>query len=300
MQTNEITESDILRSDLAAKNAVANKGVIATIVMENDGRYSDMGIQEVMDLVQPVGSERPAESNPGIAVSGSEYVVLDSVFRIRSPDGDPAGGALVNIDIQGQEPGGLEFCNRQHVYPAAMLLDQIRVRGKVEYPTLQRCYSVWMIPHPHAEFRNRTDTYGLVRKKDPESGEGPYWDSHINVVSYRLGDPSEETDSRSLRLANLIFSGDISVDERRRRIKDEFGFDIGLSTLEEVKKSMSMTAEYGIARYSEGRTDGREEGREERNIEIAKNLLGEDLSDEFVSRNTGLDIERVRQLRTEL
>ena len=297
MQPKEITENDILRSDLAAKNAVANKGVIATIVMENDNRYSDLEIKEVMDLVQPVGSEKPAESNPGIAVSGSEYVVLDSVFRIRSPDGDPAGGALVNIDIQGQEPGGPEMCRRQQVYPSALFLDQIRMLGKVEYPALQRCYSVRMILHPHAEFRNRTDTYSLSRNGDDRNGAEPYWESCINIVSYRLGDPSEETDSRSLRLANLIFSGDISVDERRRRIKDEFGFDIGLSTLEEVKKSMSMTEEYGRAKFSEGVELGRTGGREERNIEIAKIMLSTGSGPEYVATCTGLSREEILRLR---
>jgi len=55
---------------------------------------------------------------------------------------------------------------------------------------------------------------------------------------------------------------------------------------------MSMTAEYGMARYSEG--------REEMSIEIARNFLSDGFSDEIVSKNTGLDIERVRQLRTEL
>ena len=41
-------------------------------------------------------------------------------------------------------------------------------------------------------------------------------------------------------------------------------------------------------------------GRDEMCVEIAKNLLSEDVSDEFVSRNTGLDLETVRQLRAEL
>jgi len=45
---------------------------------------------------------------------------------------------------------------------------------------------------------------------------------------------------------------------------------------------------------------GIELGRDERSVEIAKNFLSDGFPDEVVSRNTGLDLETVRQLKAEL
>ena len=49
-----------------------------------------------------------------------------------------------------------------------------------------------------------------------------------------------------------------------------------------------------------GKTEGIELGRDERSVEIAKNFLSDGFPDEIVSKNTGLDLETVRQLRAEL
>ena len=82
-----------------------------------------------------------------------------------------------------------------------------------------------------------------------------------------------------------------SVRERsdNERRWNDFGSDIGPSTLEEVKKSMGMTSEYGMARYSEG--------REERNIEIAKIMLSTGSAPEYVATCTGLSKEKILRLR---
>ena len=104
-------------------------------------------------------------------------------------------------------------------------------------------------------------------------------------------------------IQSYLYGGVISVITFSQRRSDnerrwnEFDFDIGLSTLEEVKKSMSMTEEYGRAKFSEGVELGRTGGREERNIEIAKIMLSTGSGPEYVATCTGLSREEILRLR---
>jgi len=54
-------------------------------------------------------------------------------------------------------------------------------------------------------------------------------------------------------------------------------------------------------RYEDGLEDGREEGREEgeviKALEIARNLLAEGSTPEFVAEITGLSLEEIEKLR---
>ena len=49
--------------------------------------------------------------------------------------------------------------------------------------------------------------------------------------------------------------------------------------------------------YNTGYDKGIDQGKQERNIEIAKNLLKQDLSIEKISQATGLSIEEIRELQ---
>ena len=51
---------------------------------------------------------------------------------------------------------------------------------------------------------------------------------------------------------------------------------------------------------AEGRAEGREEGRKENKLEIAKNMLKENMSIDIISRVTGLSEKEVEELKLEL
>lgn len=63
-------------------------------------------------------------------------------------------------------------------------------------------------------------------------------------------------------------------------------------------REMASAIRYGKDKgKTEGRAEGRAEGRNERNIEIAKLMLKENASIDFISRVTGLAIEEIEKLK---
>ena len=48
---------------------------------------------------------------------------------------------------------------------------------------------------------------------------------------------------------------------------------------------------------AEGEAKGRAEGKNERNIEIAKNMLKENVNIQFISKMTGLNLEEIEKLK---
>ena len=54
--------------------------------------------------------------------------------------------------------------------------------------------------------------------------------------------------------------------------------------------------EIAAIRYAEGHEEGQEKGREEEKIIIARNLLAEGSSPEFVQKITGLDLKTIQEL----
>ena len=54
------------------------------------------------------------------------------------------------------------------------------------------------------------------------------------------------------------------------------------------------------ASYLDGKNDGLEEGRNERNLEVARNLIALNVSDEIIMRSTGLSLDEVQKMRGEL
>ena len=54
------------------------------------------------------------------------------------------------------------------------------------------------------------------------------------------------------------------------------------------------------ASYLDGKNDGLEEGRNESKLEIARNLMALNVSDEIIMRSTGLSLDEVQKMRGEL
>ena len=79
----------------------------------------------------------------------------------------------------------------------------------------------------------------------------------------------------------------ISNDKKQREI-----YEMRSKILKDKVSALNEAERKGIEQ-------GRKEGKEERNIEIAKNLL-DIFDDETIALKTGLDIEKVKKLRSEV
>ena len=89
-----------------------------------------------------------------------------------------------------------------------------------------------------------------------------------------------------------IAKGDVLLMELNEWIKKYVADD---ETQEELNKwDIEIATNKGI---EQGKKEGIEQGRKEEKMEIAKNLLNTNLSDEDIAKATGLSIEEIMQLK---
>ena len=90
----------------------------------------------------------------------------------------------------------------------------------------------------------------------------------------------------------IIAKGDVLLMELNEWIKKYVADD---ETQEELNKwDIEIATNKGI---EQGKKEGIEQGRKEEKMEIAKNLLNTNLSDEDIAKATGLSIEEIMQLK---
>jgi len=248
-----MTEEDLRHSDQGAKDAVARKEVIAVFLQECDSRYSGMTIKDIIPLIESVDKNRPLEIRTEYPASLRNSINMDTLFLVKTPNGEPPGYIYVNIDIQKTEYLTYRICNRQQAYDCVLLYHQLSAYGdRIDYNRLAMIYSIWIILEPKADVRNTYHVYRSGPDMTVSTGGEPEWVSLCNVVSIRLGSPLTEAKSRSLDLMNLIFSKGMPESRRQDSIERRFGFKIDLSVLKEVKERMGMTEEYGEYKYELG------------------------------------------------
>lgn len=67
--------------------------------------------------------------------------------------------------------------------------------------------------------------------------------------------------------------------------------------LKAIRDEMNIRYSGYIDGMAEGEAKGRAEGKNERNIEIAKNMLKENVNIQFISKMTGLNLEEIEKLK---
>ena len=67
--------------------------------------------------------------------------------------------------------------------------------------------------------------------------------------------------------------------------------------LKAIRDEMNIRYSGYIDGMAEGEAKGRTEGKNERNIEIAKNMLKENVNIQFISKMTGLNLEEIEKLK---
>ncbi len=105
-----------------------------------------------------------------------------------------------------------------------------------------------------------------------------------------------------VRLQEKIFEKVFSVAEIARFTRDEyFSYEESLKVYRDNKNAMDTAVEEAKEKAEKkGRAEGRAEGRKEEKVEIARNMLNVGLGEEIICQATGLSLEELERLKTEL
>lgn len=109
----------------------------------------------------------------------------------------------------------------------------------------------------------------------------------IDIIIIRLCKDPDKYDSKIIRLLTHLITNKYDLEERKRVLKEDYGIE-----MEEVYKGVNDMSSLSEAVFQEGREEGREEGK----LEIAKNMLKDNLPLEVIVKYTGLSKEEIEKL----
>ena len=299
--------------DNSAKRLIANKIILARILVKTVEEFKGMDPLEVAALIEglPYISAVPVEPGLTNAVHfqngqrlvgfntenqelNEGLVRFDIVFYVRMKDG--LSQIIINVEAQKDEPGEYEILNRAVFYVSRLISSQKeRDFENSSYDDIKCVYSIWICMN----MEENTMSHIHLTKEDLI---GSYeWKGNLdllNIIMIGLAKELPEHDEtyELHRLLGALLSRELTVDEKLDIIGKEY--DIPLE--ENFRKDMSTMCnlsqgvkEEGIAI---GRREGLEEGRREGHAELITKMYKNGLSIEQIASATDKTVEEVKTI----
>ena len=260
--------------DESAKRLLAQKYVLAHILVRTVEEFQGMEIEKVVSLIEgdPYISKVPVASgltNKDRNVEGKRIVGLnteagekneglvrfDIIFYVRMRNG--LAQMIINVEAQKDEPGSYQILNRAIFYVSRLISSQKeRDFENTEYDDIKRVYSIWVcmnmeensLSHIHLvkddlvgyhDWRGKLDLFNIVMiglaRKLPKQGE-----------QYELH-----------RLLGALFAEGLTAGERLNIIKEEYDIPIEQTIEQEVDVMCNLSQGIKEAGIAEGRVEGR-------------------------------------------
>lgn len=282
--------------DACVKQVLKLKEVIARILKHVIPEFTSLDIETIIreHLVEEPSiteSVSPYPSNPVIVDDGNEdrvhgesNVNYDVKCRVRLKPGSTADCfIIVDLEPQKQFQLGYSLVRRAIYYCSRMISSQIKKLSKDEkYDALSKVYSIWICFDPTAGKENCITRISLAQAQ--EYGDFAFPAEQVDMmdmVFVMLG--KQECENLLLSFLNILFSKDLPVKDRFRKLEEQ-GFPVTRDEVKEVVEAMtSVERSFYDSKFREGResglVEGREEGREEGRVGslcslVYKKLLG--------------------------
>jgi hypothetical protein len=176
---------DDMRRDQRFKSIMLDTRVLSRVIGIFVPELGGISPEEIAEMrkngdIVPVSTE---------LVSAKRSMSADVVYSISHP-----GGEKALLDIEGQlyrKPRDMDY-NRALAYAVKLLEDQRGSPEWVDYGSLRKVYSAWVMLDPHADERNSVVRYRLKGESDTVDHvpEIPELDK-LEIVRVGIGDPSE-------------------------------------------------------------------------------------------------------------
>ena len=214
-------------------------------------------------------------------------VRYDIRFIVRVPHDYEQIQVIVNLEIQNNDTPGYPIPKRGIYYGSRLISAQKgSVFQKQEYGKIQKVVSIWVCESTAVSRSDTINEYYFHEK----NRRGDYREDKqdydlIRVIVMRLGSCGNDSGDNAIRLLSKILSSELTADEKKKALSDEFHINITTAIDEEVDRMCNLSTgilERGIERGMErgmkrgmerGMERGMKKGREEGIMETLFSLV---------------------------
>ena len=308
---NAVTAADDkAQYDACAKRLVAQKMILAHILVQTVDEFKGMSLEEVaaciegeprigivpiepgmtnrvmkvLDTVEADG--QMGEQIRGLNTEDSEInegmIRFDIIFYVRMKDG--LAQIIINIEIQKDKPGEYKLLNRSICYVSRMVSSQ---KGRdfinSNYDDMKRVFSIWICLNMN---ENSLDRYYLENEKLLGDCHWEGKQDLLNIVLIGIAKELPPRDERYElhRLLGTLLSDRLKVQEKIAIIENEHQIPVN----DDLRKDVNTMCNLG---------EGIEERATERTTEqIIFNMYENHFTLEQISLATKMNIEKVKEI----
>lgn len=245
IQTGIAQTIDKAKYDECAKKILTYESIIAWILKSCTKEFSQYSVKFIAENClpeKPVISQKAVHQdqldkdiklNGDLRIDGSnteatsikdQTVYYDIRFKAFAPGISAPIQLIINLEIQLNDTPGYPLVTRGFYYCARMISEQYgTVFTDEHYEKLQKVYSIWICPDPAKKRKNGIFKYRTVEESLFGTSQVKQENYDLmEVVILNLGDAYRENNLEILNLLNILFSASTSVEEKKRRLNDEF------------------------------------------------------------------------------
>lgn len=259
---------DEVRLDANAKQALANKSILAEIIHELIPGFENIPVQNVPAYIstQPEIGRRPVhlgETNTGYirpleqenAIKGEGKAVFDVFFLLNVPGSNgECAEVYVNVEAQASEYKTYTMEQRAVYYMARLISSQYeRDFSNSHYEKLKKVYSIWLIFDPQKQYRNSISTFSYQQKTilGTPKDDGSY--DLAQAFFVRLSDDVLYKNSKMIGVLNTLFSKQVSKQDKKTILSQEYGVKVD----KDLERSVDEMCNYSVSVLNKGLAEGR-------------------------------------------
>lgn len=286
--------SNKTKYDNICKKLLSYKEILARILKECVSEYNDCDIGSIIkciDFDEPQKEDvhygtmkitDNTEDDNGV----DGLIKYDIKFSTILPDNSKTQ-MIINIEAQNKYSAGYPLVKRG-IYYASRLISAQRgtIFYKEDYGKIQKVYSIWIciddlkLKEPKLTEFTLAKEERLGRRKQIEKKDYDL----IDIIIIRLCEDPSNYSSDIIKLLTCLLTNKYDLEERKRILKEDY--NIGMK---EIYKGVTDMSSLSEAVFQEGKLEGK--------LEIAKNMLMQNLSIAMISECTGLSEEEIEKLK---
>ena len=285
------TIGDDASYDDACKRLLSHKEVLARILKECVSEYKSYDIETIKNCIGKDISiskeaihqfERVVNENTEDGSVTEGLIKFDIKFTAITPDKEPIQ-LIINVENQNDYSPGYPLVKRCIYYACRLIsAEHESVFKNDDYDKIVKVYTIWICTSNFEKEEPRITEFVLdkkellgksypIKKKDYDL---------LDIIIIRLCKNPNDYDSDIIRFLTYLLSHKFSVAERKRVLSQDYNIK-----MHEVLEGVDTMSGLGAAI------------RQEEKIEIAKNMLKDNLPISAIIKYTGLSKEEVEKLK---
>ena len=283
--SNDLEEANYqVQYDQNIKNILANKIILAWILKYTVNDFKEASIERIIELIEgepqvsivPVG---PGRSRPKIVGMNTEdnipnegVIYYDIRFSVFTPSMQSVK-LLMNLEAQKDFHISYDLVTRGVFYCARMLSSQKeREFENSDYDSIKKVYSIWICMNAPTYAKNTITSYRMEKKNLYGENKMQARFDILEVVMICLDKVDTESDSKLLGMLNTLLSKDITAEDKKKRLYNEYG----ISPTVKMEKEMRQMCNLSDLVLEEGLERGMQRGE-------AKTIVS--LIEKYISKN---------------